>query len=968
MLPLQFKQNCMKQSLFTFLFFLFFLQISICQKTAISGILQDMSLSPLAGVTISSGNAITLSDDAGFFRLEISEPTDNVTLTFSKEGLQSFDKTIKPDGNAHVSLGVVYFSENNLDQPEGEELSVSSKDLITGEDRIPVITLADGEDESDFSSQNISGILSASRDPFIAAAAFNLSTGGFDIRGFRDETTVLFNGVPFNNLERGSVFWSTWGGLNEVTRNRESAIDLSADANTFGGISGYTTFDIRASKQRVQKQVSYLLSNRSYSGRIMGTWSTGMLPNGWAFTFSGSKRWAEEGYVPGTFYNAHSYFIGVDKKLNDNHLLNFSFLAAPIRRGSQGASIQHANDLAGTNFYNPNWGWQTQSDGRRVKRNSRVVDAHQPLAILRHDWKINDRSSLTTSVGYLFGHYGRTRIDWFSAPDPRPDYYRKMPVYLEVGQNAPDQAQLLAETYRQNPDLMQLQWDDFYEGNSTHGYQWDNQPGNWSQIILSNQRSDNENLNGSTTYEGILSDHFTLNAGVTWQIEKTHYFKTVEDLLGGDYFVNLDAFAVRDGLSDDFANFNLNNPDVIVRKGDTYGWDYKLNGQLISPWAQGQFTFRKVDFFVGVNMTTTEYWRSGNFRNGRFPDNSFGDSEKQEYANYGAKAGITYKFDGRNYIYLNGASMSRAPRLRNVYVSPRNRDEITPNLTDEKVNSFEFGFQHRSPGLKARATYYQTTIDDRIRFNRFFFSDDGGSGGNNNFGAFILTGLEERHRGVELAFQAKLTTTLSANGAASFSENVYTSRAKGYFVFDGDDVSNSGELQSLGTIYTKGFYVPSTPQTAISLGLEYRSPKFWSVGVTVNYFDDTYIDFNPIRRRPESVFNLGDTPEIYDATINQINVFDKERIGFEVDHYTVDLFAYKSFKLKHDVFFSFTGGVTNLLNANIIQGGYEQLRSNPKAIAAATGEAEYNPNDDPFAPRYFYAYGTNFFLMGALRF
>ena len=958
----------MKKSLATLSFFLAFCFFSFGQNLTISGILQDADLAPLQGVKISSLGTETTSDESGFYRLSVPQTSDAITLVFTdKNGLVT-NKVVRPKGQSQISMGVIYIAENQGSTPDEPNQTPSAKDVITGEDRIPTITLSGEDDGLELGEQNISGILSASRDPFIAAAAYNLSTGGFDIRGFRSETTVLFNGVPFNNLERGSVYWSTWGGLNDVTRNRESAIDLSANANTYGGLSGYTTFDIRASKQRTQKRINYMFSNRSYSGRAMGTYSTGMQKNGWAFTFSGSKRWAEEGYVPGTFYNAYSYFVGVDKKLKENHLLNFTFLAAPIRRASQGAAIQQANDLAGTNFYNPNWGWQTKQDGSRVKRNSRVVDAHQPMAILRHDWEINDRSSISTSVGYMFGHYGRTRIDWFNAPDPRADYYRKFPVYLEVGQNAPDQALLLEEAYTQNPDLMQLQWDVFYEGNRLNGQQWENEPGKWAQVILSNQRSDGTKLNGSSTYQGLLSDHFTLNAGLTWQFEKTHYFKTVEDLLGGDFYLNADAFAVRDGLPLDFANFNLNNPDMIVRKGDTYGWDYDMNGRKVSPWVQGQFSFRKVDFFAAVNMTTTEFWRTGHFKNGRFPDNSYGDSEKQDFINFGTKAGFTYKIDGRNYFYVNGAIMNRAPVIQNAFVSARNRDEVTPNLTDEKVISYEFGYQHRSPGLKARATYYNTEISDRVRFNRFFFSGDGGTGGNNNFGAFILTGLEERHQGVELAFQAKLTPTLSANGAASIGENVYTSRADGFFVFDGNEVSNSGELQPLGTVYTKGFYIAGTPQTALSFGLEYRSPKFWSLGVTVNYFDDTYIDFNPIRRREESVFGLEDFPEVYDATINQINVYNKERIGFEVDHFSVDLFAYKSFKIKHDLFFSFTGGVTNLLNANIIQGGYEQLRSNPKAVVAATGETNYNPNKDPFAPRYFYAYGTNFFLLGTLTF
>ncbi len=966
----------MKKSFFTLSIFLFFSCFIYGQRVAISGILKSTENVPLPGVEVRAENVETKTDASGFFRLSFPATNKQITVIFTEKNGDTVKKTINPTGESRIKMGVVHFINDPEPMHTDPFIEVAEpstgKDVITGEDRIPTITLSGDDEEIELGQQNISGILSASRDPFIAAAAFNLSTGGFDIRGFRSETTVLFNGIPFNNIESGSVYWSIWGGLNDVTRNRESAIDLSANANTFGGIGGYTTIDIRASKQRTQKRFSYLFSNRGYTGRIMGTWSTGMNEKGWAFTFSGSKRWAEEGYVPGTFYNAYAYMIGVDKKIGDKHLLNLSVLAAPIRRGSQGASIQKANELAGTNFYNPNWGWQTQADGSRVKRNARVVDAHQPLTILRHDWEINDHSKLTTSVGYLFGHYGRTRIDWLNAPDPRADYYRKLPIYPEVALNFPDRANDLEAALLANPDLLQIQWDAFYDGNSTHGKKWENEPGNWSQIVLSNQRSDANNFNGSTTYESIISDQFTLNAGLTWQIEKTHYFKTAEDLLGGDFFLNIDPFALRDGLSFETAKFNLNDPNVVIKKGETYGWDYDINARRISPWLQGQFTLRKVDFFAAANMTTTEFWRTGNFRNGRFPDSSFGDSEKQEFANYGAKAGVTYKFDARNYIYLNGASIGRSPTLRNAYVSPRNRDELTPNLTDEKIKAFEIGFQHRSPGLKARATYYHNQIEDRVRFNRFYFAN----AGNNNFGAFILTGLGERHRGVELALEAKLTTTLNFSGAASFSENIYTSRADGFFVYDGDGESNSGVLESLGTIYTKGFYVPNTPQVALSAELEYRSPKYWSISATVNYFDKNYIDFNPVRRRVEGVFGTENDPDLYEATINQINVYDKSRTGFDVDHFSVDLFANKSFRLNRDMFFSLTGGITNLLNATIIQGGYEQLRSNPRAVVVSlernnpelTGQINYAPNDDPFAPRYFFAYGTNFFIMGALRF
>ena len=926
--------NCMKQITLLLFIIVALSSLSLAQSTVLTGTVRNAGTGQYeAGVTVTAANVETSTDNTGAFRLEIRTRRPVANLSFYKEGFLTLEKTVQIRDLTQVDVGVV-----ELTQAE-----TNIKDIVTGEDRIPVITLSAGEEESELGPQNISGILSASRDPFIAAAAFNLSTGGFVIRGFRAETTVLFNGMPFNNLENNAVFWSVWGGLNDVTRSRESSTDLSASSWTFGGLGGYTAIDTRASEQRKQKRVSYMFSNRAYNGRLMGTWSTGMLKNGWAFSFSGSRRWAGEGYVPGTFYDAWSYFASADKKIGKNHLLNLTALGAPVRRGSQGAAVNELNELAGSNFYNPNWGWQAGK-----KRNARVVDAHQPLFVLRHDWKVNERSTLTSAVGYQTGRYGRTSLDWFKAPDPRSDYYRKLPSFAAL--TNPELASFISEEYSQNPDLLQLQWDDFYDGNVNNGKSWNGTPGNWSQVILSEERSDANRINGSSTYESIVSDHFTFNLGVTYQQEKTHYFKTVNDLLGGDYYVNIDRFALSDNLPDDATRFNLEDDNIVLREGDVHGWNFDINGRLLGTWMQGQFTFRKVDFFLAANMTTTEFWRDGHFRNGRFPDNSLGKSEVQDFSNYGAKGGITYKLNGRNYLYANGTLLNRAPDPRNAYASSRNRDQVVPGLTDEKVKAWEAGFQHRSPSLRARATFFYATIHDGLKINRFFLPGDV-----SNFGTYILTGLDEQHAGVEMAIQAKLTPTLSLTGAASISENIYTSRPNGIFIQDDD-----GVIRERGTIYVKNFYVPGSPQTALSGGLEYRSPKFWSASVTVNYFDRNYIDFSPERRTEEQVFGMEVGSEAYRKTTEQINIYDKKDTGFEADHFSVDLFAYKSFKVNQDMFFSLTAGVTNLLNANIVQGGYEQLRYE-RADVEQTGI-------NVFEPRYFYAYGTNFFILGALRF
>ncbi|MCB0519391.1 MAG: TonB-dependent receptor [Lewinellaceae bacterium] len=940
----------------TLLYFLFFASaLSFAQSVRISGTLLDEDGDALPGATVSIGDTETTTDEKGYFAINFQPDGPVSFLNVFKAGFTNQEIEVETAGKSQIDLLTI-----KMTPIVG---SPAIRDAITGEDRIPIITLSEGEEETELGSQNISGILSASRDPFIAAAAFNLGNGGFEIRGYDAETVVLFNGMPFNNLENGAVFWSVWGGLNDVTRSRESAIDLSPSPYTFGGIGGYTAFDTRASEQRRQKRLSYMFSNRAYNGRAMATWSTGMMRNGWAFSFSGSKRWATEGYVPGTFYDSYSYFASIDRKIGSDHLLNLTALGTPTRRGSQGAAIQQMNDEAGTNFYNPHWGWQGGE-----KRNSRVVKTHQPLFILRHDWQINNNSSLTTAAGYQFGRYGRTNLDWFNAPDPRPDFYRNTSLYF--ASLSPELGQQVDQIYRDNPDLLQIQWDNLYGANQTVNLQNTNYfnlhkffdgtsrpEGFMSQYILDEQRSDTRKFNATSTYQSIVSDHLTVNAGLTWQQEKTHYFRTVNDLLGGDYFINVDRFALSNprlletlynpafhGSIYDVAKADLGAENVVVKEGDTYGWDYDINGQQFGTWLQGLFTFSKVDFFLAGQSVNTTFWRTGYMQNGRFPETSLGESDKQTFTTYGAKGGLTFKIDGRNYLYANGAIFDRAPDARIAYASPRNREQIVPGLTKEKVYSWEAGFQHRSPRLKARATFFYTQINDGMKLLRFFVDDVDLSGG--QFGSYILTGLDRRHAGVELAVEAKITPTLTATGAASLGEYIYTSRPQGYLVQD-----NDGVIRDRGTIYLKNFYVPNTPQTAASLGLEYRSPQFWSASVTVNYFDRNYIDVTPERRREDIVFGETVGSDKYNTITFQEKV---------PDAFTVDLFANKSFKINSDVFFTLTAGVTNLLNTTVIQGGYEQLRYD-KAEVANTGV-------NFFPPRYFYAYGTNFFVLGALRF
>ncbi len=813
------------------------------------------------------------------------------------------------------------------------------------QDNIPVISL-DENDGQDGSAQNISSQLTAGRDPFLNAATFKFSAVRFRIRGYdADQFGTYINGAPMENLDNGFTPYGQWGGLNDVLRNRESTLGLKATTFAYGDLGGLTSFDTRASHQRKQTSVNYALSNRNYVHRFMITHSTGLNDKGWAFSFSASRRWADEGFTDGTFYNGWSFYAGVDKRINDRHLLSFVAFATPTENGRQGASVQEMLDLAGNNFYNPYWGYQ---NGK--KRNASVAKSFQPIGILTHDWKISDKTTLVTAGSFSFGKRSTTGLDWYNAADPRPDYYRYLPSY----QDDPILGAQLKEEMMNNVNKRQINWDGLYNTNyasfdvvhNANGIAGNDVSGKRSHYIVEDRIINTTKYNFNSTLNSTVSEHVILTAGVTYQVQRNHYFKKVDDLLGGDFYVDVNQFAERDFPTNASAGQNdLNNPNKILAQGDKFGYNYDINIRRGSAWIQGVFKFRKIDVFVATEHSYTSFYRKGNVKTGLFPNNSYGKSDVYNFYNSSLKGGITYKFDGRNYIFANGTYQSKAPFFENAFIAPRTRDFVQDNLKSEEMVSVEGGYVMNAPKVKLRATGYYTEFKNQLNVLTFYNDEF------RNFVNYAISNIGKVHTGVELGAEVKVYKGLSVNAAAAIGKYYYNTRQSATVTAD----NSATTLSTDNVVYSKNFYVP-TPQQAYTIGLDYRSPKFWFINVNFNYFDKMYLDFNPIRRTESAVSGVVEGSDLWHDIIDQTKLESQ---------YTLDAFAgyswmmNRKFKsLKKRTYLVFNVGVNNILdNRNIVSGGYEQLRFD---------FAEKNTNK--FPEKRFYAYGVNFFASVGLRF
>lgn len=907
--------------------------LSIAQSSTVQGILQDRDTRAVLGATLvqlkGATTLSTQSTQSGTFEIK-NVPYGNYTLEIAPEGYEVIILQVAVN-SPKTDLGVV-----NSGLTENTQLSI--------QENLPTVSLSEN-DMRESSSASVAGVLTAGRDPFAAAAAFNFSAGRFRNRGYDNENLTLMNGIPVEDLSSSRTLFGTWAGLNDVTRSRESTYGLNPSNYTYGSLDGSFSIDAKASKQRKQFSISYANSNRSYNNRIMASYGSGLLKGGWAFAASASRRFGEEAYVPGTFTDGWSWFGSIEKRFGTDHSLSLTHMGANTLNGRANPAVQEAYDLAGTNYYNPNWGYQNGE-----VRNARIARQQNPLTILSHEWKINSKSELETSLGYQYGSNSLSGFDWFNAPDPRPDYYRKLPSYI----TDPVLAEVVADRWRNDENFRQVDWEQIYNTNQAsydsvvdaNGVTGNTVYGKRSRYIIEERVTDSKRVTLAMNYNNVISDHVIFSAGYLYQFQNTENYKRVGDLLGGEFYVDINQWAEQDFPdSSEALQNNLETPNRILQVGDRFGYNYESTVKKNMGWAQGQFKFTHVDFFLGVHMATTEFYRTGKYQNGIFADNSLGDSKKENFSTGGVKGGVTYKLNGRNYFFFNAAYESRAPLFENVYVSPRTRNDAIANLETEKITSFEGGYLLRAPKAKIRATLYYTQFNDGYNTINFWHEDF------RTFVNYSLSNIDRRHIGLEFGTDVALGKGWNANFAAALGQYYYTDRMNAVITQD----NNAELLAENETIYSKDFYFANGPQTAVSAGVFYRAKKFWTVSLTANYFANNYIDFNPARRTVAGV-------ELLEEGSVREGIIDQQKADGQ---FTLDFFGSKSWRVsdfidgfRRNTFVVLNLGVSNIFdNQDMVVTGFEQLRFDYEG-----------KNINKFPPRYYYGFGRTFFASIIVRF
>lgn len=944
---------------------------------------------PIAGATVElsqQGSAIstfTTSSDGSFLFEGLAD--GNYVLNVSADGYTAARVNVKVEqGLVRDLMFVTLGPAQSFETSELDASSFAEFDL----------------DDSGYSDAPT--ILYANNDVYADMVGYGFSAIRFKNRGYASETQdVYLAGVPMNDALTGYTPFSLWSGLNEAMRSKDASLGLETLEYGVGGYNGLTNIAAEASAVRPGWRFSMLTNSALYRLRLMATYASGELDNGWSYAFNASARLGGNDWVEGMYYRSFGIYAGASKKFGDVHKLGLVAFVTPGNRGAQNASTQEVYDLMGDNMYNSNWGYQ---NGK--VRNSRVRKTFEPIFILKYDYTPSEDFSASATLLYRTGYNGYTALDWYDAMDPRPDYYKNLPSYFFIEDEDYNRVNFekaewaeYAWTHHtpEYADYQHLNWDRLYNVNYAN-------PDGRSKYALEERRVDQNDVNLVGNIDWNIDRSFNLKAGAQFKLNRTENYKLMNDLLGGQYYLNIDSFAERDFASNaaliqnDLDYFLSNGEAEQITQGGKYGYDYLAQIRRANVWANGTYSNRGFTANLAGSIGYEAFWRDGLVRKGLFAgldDNgdeiiydgrvlttydddgkavtSKGKSDVASFLTWSAKLGLAYELNGGHRFSLNAGYFNDAPTFSQSFVSARTRNTLVKDLTTVKTFSSDINYQYNNGGYNLRVTGFYTKINDQTDVMSFY--DDS----QHSFTNFAMTGIDQRHIGVELGVQVPLFVEgLSLSGVLSWGEYVYTSTP--HMV---QTVDNSAEVirdedvpfwkshpiykvagyvdgapvydqDAQGNYIVEGeqkHYVPSTPQLAAALGLNYNI-NYWFFELTGQYFAHSYLDMNPLYRTafacgggdgiitPEEVTYMASQEEFDPAFLLNLSIGKSWYVG--------------------DYQIGFSLNMQNLLNnKNVKTGGYEQTR-----LISSYGKDRYYRFDS----KYFYMYGANYMLNIYFRF
>jgi iron complex outermembrane recepter protein len=691
------------------------------------------------------------------------------------------------------------------------------------------------------------------------------------IRGFSARNVgVLLDGVPVNDMENGTVYWSNWFGLDAVQRSIQVQRGLGASKLALPSVGGTINIITKGIDERKGGSFKQEVGSDGYSNSSFG-YNSGKLNNGFGVTLAGSYKFGS-GWVDNAWSQA-SFFYGKVDKFIGHHILSLSAYGAPQSHGQRSFNLaaavydkqwalDHGVDSADMSKYKPSswtnssytydhgirfnqhWGQiehyiinnygkanaDTIHQGNEFAKsgvNERVNEYFKPQFTIKDFWTVNKHLSVSNIVYMSIGKGGGIKAK------------RTMTVL-------PNGEMDFQTAYDYNTFHPISKLDTFYSKTLRTSYNY-----------LVEQKNEHRWIGELSTVNYVASPEVTMSGGIDLRTYKGIHYEEIYDLLGGDYIQDAPDHSQNYYNPDGTYNFKK----AMQYEGDKINY---YNDGLVK-WGglfyQAEYKKDRISAFVNLTGARTGYKRVDHFK----PD-SIQETDWKNINGWTIKGGANYNITKHLSGFVNMGYLDKAPRFKNVF---DNNNLLFREIKNERVKALEGGLAYASSNFSMNVNiYYTNWLNRPVETAPAVPITDSLTGQTTVYYANI-NGLSALHKGLEIDFALILSEKLKVQGLISLGDWIWNSS---------DSVrvnDNYGKTVLTQFINAKGIHVGDAAQFQLGGEIRYEPIKYLYLSGNITRFGKYYSNFDPMS------YNSSDPA-------NSAN-FDKE--GNPVDPWIIPVYS-----------------------------------------------------------------------------
>lgn len=794
---------------------------------------------------------------------------------------------------------------------------------------VAVSTIKEAQIVERLGNQEFPEILKTTPSIYAAKGGGGFGDGRVNIRGFdTNNTAVMINGVPVNDMENGAVFWSNWAGLSDVTSAMQIQRGLGSSKLAIASVGGTINVVTRAADKKREGNITVGLGNNGYL-KTLFSYNTGKSANGWSTSFL-MARTVGNTYIDASKFEAYNYYFALGYQPNAKHDFQFTLTGAPQWHMQNFQStianfIKYGSNGEPNRRYNSNWGYL---NGEVMSQSINFYS--KPVASINWDWKMSEKSKLSSVLYASWGRGGGTGVIgsiWNGKYDSKG-----AKIYNNI--NALPKT---SEGLIRFDDI--VKWN---KGGAVSDFGPNDPTPNVALRADGNGLVRRASINSHdwygflTNFQHKIDNNWNFSVGLDGRYYYGYHPGVLTDLWGNAKYIEKDNMNNPSGYDVTLVQKPVPsaNPFVKAVKDQSQIVYRNYNGEVLwgGVFGQLEYTNDKISAFLQGSVSEQGFRRIDNWIiDGVTVQQGEKVNQKTDMKfllGYNAKGGINFNIDSQNNVFVNVGYYSKQPNFNAVYnypLAPSN--SINPNnpadgratgsqqivnklLTNEKIASAELGYGFRSGRFNGNLNLYYTSWKDRYqRFTNLPNIPIPNATPAQNYTrpyANVL-GIHEIHMGAEFEGTFKVTDYLSLNGMLSVGNWYYKGNPTGnLYDENGTPILFNGKEEV--TLAFDNVKISDAAQTTAALGFTVKPVKELSIFGNWNYYDNYYglVNFN------------GDYLVAQDGTISK----NAQKGALKYPSYNLfDLGLSYNFNLKNGHRIVLTGNVNNLLDTTYISDG-----------------------------------------------